>query len=203
VKTSPSGDDPRIGFGSELLKSFVVLETPAVDVKKSGRGGFSSLLFNRSVQGKDTMNGAMLKNKFKCFHDFAASEMSSFLEFCELVCIPDGEVLWTEGSVDNYAAFILKGKIGIKKKSEFGGQHIVVGIYTEGSVVGELCLLTDKPRSVSAVALEATEMVVLHNHKFEEMIQNHPLVGLRLLKYIFLSTSQRLTKSYERIVSMF
>jgi len=149
------------------------------------------------------MSAELLKSKFKCFHDFDAFDMNSLLKFCEQVTIPESETLWAEGSVDNYAAFILEGKIGIKKQIEYGGKHVVVGIYTAGSVVGELCLLTEKPRTVSAITLDSTEMVVLHNHKFEEMIQDHPLIGLRLLKYIFLSTSQRLTKSYERIVSMF
>jgi CRP/FNR family transcriptional regulator, cyclic AMP receptor protein len=149
------------------------------------------------------MLAELLKSKFKCFRDYEASEVDSFLAFCEHVAIPSSEVLWTEGSGDNYAAFILDGNIGIKKKTEFDGKDVVVGIYTAGSVVGELCLLTDRPRTVTALALEPTDMVVLHNHKFEEMIQNHPLIGLRLLRYIFLSTSQRLTKSYERIASIF
>ena len=149
------------------------------------------------------MLAELLKSKFNCFRDYEASEIVSLLEFCEHVSIPSSEVLWTEGSEDNYAAFILQGNIGIKKQTEFGGKAVVVGIYTGGSVVGELCLLTDRPRTVSAIALEPTEMVILHNHKFEEMIQNHPLIGLRLLKYIFLSTTQRLTKSYERIASIF
>jgi len=145
----------------------------------------------------------LLKSNFKCFRDFESSEMDSILEFCEDVTIPSGEILWTEGSGENYAAFLLEGKIGIKKQTGFGGKHVVVGIYTAGSVVGELCLLTDKPRAVSAVALDPTRMVVLHNNKFEEMIESHPLLGLRLLRHIFLSTSQRLTKSYERIASIF
>lgn len=34
------------------------------------------------------------------------------------------------------------------------------------------------------------------------MVQ-HPLLGLRLLQHIFIATSARLTKSYERIASMF
>jgi len=149
------------------------------------------------------MPATQLQGKFECFRAFGPTEMGAILGFCEHVTVPAGEVLWNEGYGENYAAFILQGKIGIKKQTEFDGRHVVVGIYTAGSVIGELCLLTDKPRTVSAHALDPSELVVLHNHKFEALIEHHPLVGLRLLRHIFLSTSRRLTKSYERIASMF
>lgn len=149
------------------------------------------------------MPAELLRSKFECFRDFQTSELMDILPFCERVSAPAGEVLWNEGYGENYAAFILDGKLGIKKETEFRGKHVVIGVYTAGSVVGELCLLTDKPRAVSAEVIEPVDMVVLHSHKFEELIEQHPKVGLRLLKHIFLSTSKRLSKSYERIASMF
>lgn len=149
------------------------------------------------------MPAELLRTNFECFRDFQGPEMSEILSFCERVRAPAGEVLWTEGYGENYAAFILDGKLGIKKQTEFSGRHVVIGVYAAGSVVGELCLLTDKPRAVSAEVLEPIDMIVLHSHKFEGLIENHPLLGLRLLRHIFLSTSKRLTKSYERIASMF
>lgn len=149
------------------------------------------------------MSAEQLCSKFECFREFQPPELADILSFCERVQAATGEILWTEGYGENYAAFILDGKLGIKKQTEFSGRHVIVGVYTAGSVVGELCLLTDKPRTVSAEVLEPIDMVVLHSHKFEELIENHPLPGLRLLRHIFLSTSKRLTKSYERIASMF
>jgi CRP/FNR family transcriptional regulator, cyclic AMP receptor protein len=149
------------------------------------------------------MSSELLCEKFECFRSFNASELNSILSFCERVTVPPGGLLWSEGYGENYAAFILDGKIAIKKQTEFNGKSIVVGIYTAGSVIGELCLLTDKPRAVSAEVLDTADLVVLHNHKLEEMIEEHPLIGLRLLRHIFLCTSKRLTKSYERFASMF
>ncbi len=149
------------------------------------------------------MPAELLRSKFECFEDFQLPELTNILSFCERVSVPAGEVLWTEGYGENYAAFILDGKLGIKKETEFRGKYVMIGVYTAGSVVGELCLLTDKPRTVSAEVIEPVDMVVLHSNKFEELIEQHPKIGLRLLKHIFLSTSKRLTKSYERIASMF
>jgi len=149
------------------------------------------------------MPAELLRGKFECFRDFEKPELVDILSFCDRVSVPAGELLWSEGYGENYAAFILDGKLGIKKETEFHGKYVVIGVYTAGSVVGELCLLTDKPRAVSAEVIDPVDMVVLHSQKFEELIEQHPKLGLRLLKHIFLSTSKRLSKSYERIASMF
>lgn len=149
------------------------------------------------------MPAQLLRERFECFRSFEPSEMHKILTFCERVFVPAGESLWEEGYGENYAAFILGGKIGVKKQTDFGDKHVMIGVYTAGSVVGELCLLTDKPRTVAADVLEPVDMVVLHSHKFESLIEDNPLIGLRLLRHIFLSTSKRLTKSYERIASVF
>jgi len=149
------------------------------------------------------MPSVLLREKFDCFRDFNPLEMNAILPFCEHVTVPAGSLLWSKGYGENFVAFILNGKIAIKTQTEFNGKSVVVGIYTAGSVIGELCLLTDKPRVVSAEVLDAADLVILHNQKFEEMIEEHPRIGLRLLKHIFLCTSKRLTKSYDRLASMF
>lgn len=148
------------------------------------------------------MSVELLQEKFFCFRQFHSTEIETFLPYCEWLSAPVGKTLWSEGYGENYAAFILKGKIGIKKQTDFNGS-VVIGIYTAGSAIGELCLLTNKPRTVSAEVLEAAEMMVLHSYKLEEMIEDHPKMGLRLLREIFLRTSNRLTKSYERMASIF
>jgi len=149
------------------------------------------------------MQADVMRDKFQFFQVLQCPDVENFLKFCERVRVPAGETLWKEGDCDNYAAFILDGKLGIKKKTEFGGKHVIVGVYAPGSVVGELCLLTDNPRSVSAEVIEPADLVILHSQKFEEMIMQFPLIGLSLLKHIFITTSKRLTKSYERIASIF
>jgi len=54
--------------------------------------------------------------------------MNLILPFGERVAVPKGITLWSEGYGENYAAFILDGKIAIKKRTEFNGKNFVVGI---------------------------------------------------------------------------
>ncbi len=149
------------------------------------------------------MTAEVLREKFRFFRSLQDEELHQFLQFCENHRFAAGELLWQEGDATNFSAFILDGKVAIKKKTEFAQKHVVIGIYTTGSVIGELCLLTNNPRAVSAEALEPTELILLHSDKFEEMISRFPQVGLSLLRHMFTTTSRRLTKSYERIATIF
>lgn len=144
-----------------------------------------------------------MKESFRFFNCLSPEEINAFLGFCESRQADAGETLWHEGDKDNYAAFVVSGKLGIKKRTEFKGKHLIVGLFTKGSVVGELCLLTQHPRSVTAVALEPAEMVILRSEHFESLISDYPMLGLKLLKHIFLVISKRLNRSTDRIAQIF
>jgi CRP-like cAMP-binding protein len=143
-----------------------------------------------------------LMRDFRFFGTLQEDEINQFLSFCSYRKESAGVNLWTEGDSDNYAAFIVSGKLGIKKKTEFE-KYMIVGTFAKGSVAGELCLLTDRNRSVTAVIMEDVELVILESHDFEKLISEHPMLGLKLLRHIFLVTSKRLARSTDRIASIF
>jgi len=148
-----------------------------------------------SIQGK-------VKEEFRFFKSLTNDEIGKFLNFCEFRAGRKGEHLWEEGDTDNYAAFILSGKLGIKKKTEFD-KYMIVGTFAKGTVAGELCLLTDRNRSVTAVILEDIEILRLKSEDFEQLISEYPMLGLKLLRHIFLVISNRLNRSTSRIASIF
>ena len=144
-----------------------------------------------------------LKHEFNFFKTLTDDELVTFLDFCDSHYIGEGETLWKEGDEYNYAAFIVSGKVGIKKQTEFEGHHMIVGTFGRGTVLGELCLLTNKPRSVTAVVLEPVNNITLSSENFEQMLTEHTKIGLKLLKHIFIITSVRLTRSTDRIARIF
>lgn len=80
---------------------------------------------------------------------------------------------------------------------------MIVGTFGRGSVTGELCLLTDNLRSVTAVAIEPVEGLILTSKNFEMLLSRNPVLGLSLLKRIFIITTRRLNQSYDRLASVF
>lgn len=144
-----------------------------------------------------------LREEFNFFKTLTAEEMICFLKYCNYKEGSEGDDLWNEGDSDNYAAFIMSGKLGIKKSTEFEGKYMIVGTFVKGTVAGELCLLTDHVRSVTAVILEDVKLVILTSRDFERLITDYPMLGLKLLRHVFGVISKRLNRSTDRIASIF
>lgn len=145
----------------------------------------------------------LLKRQLRFFHFLAEEDMPLLADFFDCRQVPAGEILWQEGEPGDYEAFIVEGRVEVKKDTEFAGKQVVVGVYSPGTVVGELCLLDKKPRAVTAVALEDCGLLILTRQRLEALLEEHPRVGVKLLKGMLFAVSIRLRKSFERLASIF
>lgn len=114
-----------------------------------------------------------------------------------------GEVVCQEGDPCEFVGFIVSGRLEIKKQTEFKGKTFVLGIYSAGSMVGELCICDNHPRPYTAVALEKTTLIKVSRENFAKMIDERPDIGAKFLKGLLMSASIRLRKSFDRMASIF
>ncbi len=137
------------------------------------------------------------------FADLPKSELDQFLSLCTFRHIPQGTTLWHEGDAGDHAVLILNGKLGLKKKAQFGNRHLIVGIHTAGSMIGENSMLNSEPRTVTAEAIETTDLVIITAEQFETLLETRPQLGAVILRHIAISTSRRLEQAYERLTVLF
>jgi CRP-like cAMP-binding protein len=97
----------------------------------------------------------------------------------------------------------MSGRLEVKKETEFQGKQVIVGVYREGTLVGDLCILDGRPKSVTAVAIEDANLLLLSRDSFEKLLTEHPRAAANLLKGMLLAVSTRLSKAYERLTSIF
>jgi len=135
---------------------------------------------------------------FLCGDDF--NKLSRFFEDKNVVA---GEKLWTEKDICHYTAIIVSGQVEVMKETEFKEQRIVVGIYGRGAIIGELCILDNSPRAVTAVAREDVSILLITKENFDKLIIEHPELGAQLLKGMLYSVSKRLKGCYDRLRSVF
>jgi CRP-like cAMP-binding protein len=159
-------------------------------------------IFYSKKRGEFMCNQAIRKT-FRFFQDLPGPDLDLFLASCAFRQVPAGSTLWHEGDSGGYAVLILNGKLGLKKKAQFGKRYVIVGIHAAGSMIGECSLLGGADRSVTAEAIEATDLVIITTEHFESLLSNHPQVGMVLLRHISISTSKRLSQSYERLSAVF
>jgi CRP/FNR family cyclic AMP-dependent transcriptional regulator len=144
-----------------------------------------------------------MKKEFRFFTFLNDEEMKELSSYFECRQASAGEVLWREGDTEDYEAFIVSGHVEALKETEFKGKQVVVGIYSHGSIVGELCILNNAKRAVTAVAQDDVNLLILSRENFERVTKENPELGVKLLKGMLLAVSVRLRKSFERLASLF
>jgi CRP/FNR family transcriptional regulator, cyclic AMP receptor protein len=136
------------------------------------------------------------KTVFTLLSDEDLRDLSAFFESKD---IPAAETLWKEEDPFDYIAFIISGKVEIKKETEFGDMNVIIGIYSKGA----LCILDDSLRKVTAVALEDVSLAIITQESLDKLIGTNPALGAKLLKAMLLTVSDRLRKSFDRLTVFF
>ena len=86
-----------------------------------------------------------------------------------------GEVIFHVGDPGDALFLIASGAVKITLPSETGEEAILTTLQP-GEVFGELSLLDGAPRSATAVALEATETMVLQRERFRTLLATEPTI---------------------------
>jgi CRP/FNR family transcriptional regulator, cyclic AMP receptor protein len=143
--------------------------------------------------------GISLKGEKSVFNLLSDEDLKNLSAFFESKHIPAGETLWKEEDPFDYIAFIVSGRVEIKKETEFKGKNVIVGIYSKGA----LCILDDSLRKVTAVALEDVSLAIITQENLDKLIDMNPGLGAKLLKGMLLTVSDRLRKSFDRLAVFF
>ena len=96
-----------------------------------------------------------------------------------------GEYLAFEGETGHQAMVLLAGKVTVRKK---GRKVAELGT---GDVVGEMSLVTSKPRNASARADTFVAALVMDSKEFATVMDEHPRVAAKILKTV----SERLVEA--------
>ena len=107
--------------------------------------------------------------------------------------VPKGKTLFNQ--MDPAEAFyvVRSGRIAILLDSA-DGRELVINEMRTGDCFGELALLTGQPRSTSAMAREASEVIAISRETFLATIESEP----KLMRHVLESTARRLSASSER-----
>jgi len=143
--------------------------------------------------------GISLKGAKSVFNFLNDEDLKKLSAFFESKNIPEGETLWKEEDPFDYIAFIVSGKVEIKKETEYKGKNVIVGIYSKGA----LCILDDSLKKVTAVALEDVSLAIITQESLDKLIATNPGLGAKLLKGMLLTVSDRLRQSFDRLTVFF
>lgn len=95
------------------------------------------------------------------------------------LAVPGGMTLFEAGEPPDALYVVVSGSLGAYAPSPAGHRRLVGRIMT-GETVGEMALISGKPRNATIVALRDTELGRLPRAAFEELMLSHPQGLLRI-----------------------
>ena len=108
---------------------------------------------------------------------------------------PAGTVLFREGEVGNKMYVIKSGKIRLSKKIQ--DSSIVLEELGAGGFCGEIAMVSDQPRPVTATVIGDAAVIQIDAGQFENMLRSNSDIAVRMMKRM----TQRLTRAQFRLAN--
>ncbi|GIX40750.1 MAG: cAMP-binding protein [Leptospiraceae bacterium] len=135
-------------------------------------------------------------SKISLFSDIPLRSLKLIRSRCHLRFFKKDEHIFREGEPGIGMYIILEGKVEIYKEKE--NKKTILSTLEKGDFFGELgLLLTDRPRSASAIALEPTTLLGFFNPDLKILMKRSPYVSTIFLYNIATIIGERLIKTNE------
>jgi len=95
----------------------------------------------------------------------------------------EGEVLVSEGAVDDHFYLILSGVLGVVRNAS-GPERVTINTLSAGDFAGELAWLDGQPRYAALVAMAGTRVLGLARPELEALLPRDPLLVYRVMRAI-------------------
>ena len=140
------------------------------------------------------MVSAELFREVPLFAGLEDEDLASLISVASRRKYPKDGVIFFEHDVGDALFMILSGRVKVTILSD-DGREIILAMLSDSDFFGEMSLLDDEPRSATAIALQETEIVVLHQRDFLSIVEKRPRVLINLLSVL----SSRLRKANRQI----
>jgi hypothetical protein len=129
------------------------------------------------------------------FSDLTLEQLTSIDRLMVTRHYMKGETLFAQGDVGSELFVVLEGEVRIHLDS--GGSEVTLARQGPNSVLGEMAVFDEQPRSASAQATEDTTVRVLRRDRLQAIVHEHPEVLLEFVKNL----SQRVRTMNEQLQS--
>jgi CRP/FNR family cyclic AMP-dependent transcriptional regulator len=131
------------------------------------------------------------------FADLEEQDIKALMSMLTRRRYPKDSVIFFEHDPGDSLYLIVSGRVRVTILAD-DGREIVLAVLGEGDFFGEMSLLDNEPRSATAIAMEDTEVLIIHQKEFFSIVEKRPPILIKLLSVI----SARLRKANHQIGSL-
>ncbi len=129
------------------------------------------------------------------------SEYATFLEYCELVEVKEGEVIAEIGEVGEALFFVVEGEVSLVTGSS--ASEVEVGRVHAGELMGEMSFFDRKPRQVRLKAATPRDRLLkLTRPMYKRLRIEHPYIAVNLLEYVIISLDHLFRRASEDVSNL-
>ena len=133
------------------------------------------------MAGMTTVGGRMMLQRSPLFRGLAAATFERIAPLATQRAYRRGEVIFSHGDPGDALFAVVSGKVRISTGSA-AGREIFLNIMEPGDTFGEIALLDGGPRTATATAFVAAELVSIRRGPLFEMLEREPKAALELLR---------------------
>jgi CRP/FNR family transcriptional regulator, cyclic AMP receptor protein len=94
-----------------------------------------------------------------------------------------GSTIFSKGDPGSGLMGVLSGMVKVSVASS-EGKDIVLNIFHEGEIFGEIALLDGRPRTADATAMSDCELIVIERRDFIPFLSDHPDVTIKFIEIL-------------------
>jgi CRP-like cAMP-binding protein len=125
-----------------------------------------------------------LLKKVPLFADCSKAELRELAKSADELDLREGTVLTREGRPGREFFVLIDGTVQVTKNGK------KVATLNGGDWVGEIALLTDKPRTATVTATSPVDVLVITDRRFRNVVETMPSIAIKVLGRV----SDRLTQ---------
>jgi CRP-like cAMP-binding protein len=136
---------------------------------------------------------SLLRNH-SLFRDLPPAVIEHLGSYMKTRKVARGTTIFAKGDPGTGLMGVLAGTVKVSVASA-DGKDIVLNLFHEGEVFGEIALLDGRPRTADATAMSECELVVIERRDFVPFLSDHPDVMLKFIEIL----CSRLRRTSEQV----
>jgi CRP-like cAMP-binding protein len=123
--------------------------------------------------------------------DLAADEIDRLVAGCRRLSVQGGERVFGEGDDGDEVFIVRTGRVRISKAISLDASR-TLAVVGPGGIFGELAMVDSGPRSATAEALEASEILAIGRESFQTLVAERSALGAKMLGRFAATLAERL-----------
>ena len=151
--------------------------------------------------GQSLKERAEMLERTRWSTEFSWPEVEKIAGHLSLSRAIQGMPVLKEGDLDAFMCLIVEGEVKVVKEDE-KWQKKVLATLGKGKIFGEMSLFDGEPRSATVVPSEHTTLLVLTKENLNNLIEEFPLLAVKLIMKLGKSISQRLRLTSGKLIDI-